>query len=392
MSRTSDSLFFLSIFFEAILSALLNAEKLDVGPNLTSFKVKIGENWSKHLPICFALVRYFAVWCCVMPVWFGNAPCLISYHKSPYYLEISRYLKEFFILSNASYCLTVDSLPRSSQLASTPRWRAWPLATVSQSARPTYLRRFRICFSFFFLQAHNSFRQQSSFEIVHDKADGTLGHTAFANYGIGCRQDEKGDAFHFVCYICHEGKVYELDGQNLQKLSICLPVCLSTVFTHVYPIYLRRNTTLCYLLCICALSILICTISFVSKSAVCVEVFLSLSNCSRSEGRPRLHCWCASWHQLGRQGTWQNTYSVYAQNNSKYHHKMWSTCKNMCQVFNVLWFSKIKRSRLMLGPWRAPEANRGVGAIDGCLTSNLPNHAPRRLTIQNLQNLQNLHV
>ena len=29
-------------------------------------------------------------------------------------------------------------------------------------------------------------------------------------------QDEKGDAFHFVCYICHEGKVYELDGQSLR--------------------------------------------------------------------------------------------------------------------------------------------------------------------------------
>jgi len=43
-------------------------------------------------------------------------------------------------------------------------------------------------------KAHNSFRQQSSFEIVQDK-------------------DAKGeDAFHFIGYICHEGKVYELDG------------------------------------------------------------------------------------------------------------------------------------------------------------------------------------
>lgn len=43
-------------------------------------------------------------------------------------------------------------------------------------------------------KAHNSFRQQSSFEIVQDK-------------------DSKGDdAFHFIGYICHEGKVYELDG------------------------------------------------------------------------------------------------------------------------------------------------------------------------------------
>lgn len=42
--------------------------------------------------------------------------------------------------------------------------------------------------------AHNSFRHQSSFEIVKE-------------------DDEKGgDAFHFVGYICHEGKVYELDG------------------------------------------------------------------------------------------------------------------------------------------------------------------------------------
>lgn len=42
-------------------------------------------------------------------------------------------------------------------------------------------------------KAHNSFRQQTSFEIVQEK-------------------DEKGDAFHFIGYICHENKVYELDG------------------------------------------------------------------------------------------------------------------------------------------------------------------------------------
>lgn len=42
-------------------------------------------------------------------------------------------------------------------------------------------------------KAHNSFRQHSSFEIVHEK-------------------DEKGDAFHFIGYICHNHKVYELDG------------------------------------------------------------------------------------------------------------------------------------------------------------------------------------
>lgn len=42
-------------------------------------------------------------------------------------------------------------------------------------------------------KAHNSFRQQTSFEIVQEK-------------------DEKGDAFHFVAYICHDKKVYELDG------------------------------------------------------------------------------------------------------------------------------------------------------------------------------------
>jgi len=43
-------------------------------------------------------------------------------------------------------------------------------------------------------KAHNSFRQQSSFEIVQEK-------------------DGKGeDAFHFIGYICHNGKVYELDG------------------------------------------------------------------------------------------------------------------------------------------------------------------------------------
>merc|ERR550532_2724793 len=42
--------------------------------------------------------------------------------------------------------------------------------------------------------AHNSFHRQSSFEIVQDK-------------------DSKGeDAFHFVGYVCHEGRIYELDG------------------------------------------------------------------------------------------------------------------------------------------------------------------------------------
>jgi ubiquitin carboxyl-terminal hydrolase L5 len=41
--------------------------------------------------------------------------------------------------------------------------------------------------------AHNSFRHQSSFEIVQDKESGD-------------------DAFHFIGYVCHEGKVYELDG------------------------------------------------------------------------------------------------------------------------------------------------------------------------------------
>lgn len=43
-------------------------------------------------------------------------------------------------------------------------------------------------------KAHNSFRHQSSFEIVQDK-------------------DDKGDdAFHFIGYVSHGGKVYELDG------------------------------------------------------------------------------------------------------------------------------------------------------------------------------------
>lgn len=42
--------------------------------------------------------------------------------------------------------------------------------------------------------AHNSFKHQSSFEFVQDK-------------------DDKGDdAFHFIGYICHESKIYELDG------------------------------------------------------------------------------------------------------------------------------------------------------------------------------------
>jgi len=42
--------------------------------------------------------------------------------------------------------------------------------------------------------AHNSFKHQSSFEIEQDK-------------------DAKGDdAFHFIGYICHAGKVFELDG------------------------------------------------------------------------------------------------------------------------------------------------------------------------------------
>jgi ubiquitin carboxyl-terminal hydrolase L5 len=51
-------------------------------------------------------------------------------------------------------------------------------------------------------KAHNSFRHQSSFEIVKD-------------------DDEKGgDAFHFVGYVCVDKKVYELDG--LQKGPIFL--------------------------------------------------------------------------------------------------------------------------------------------------------------------------
>jgi len=43
-------------------------------------------------------------------------------------------------------------------------------------------------------KAHNSFRQQSSFEMEKDD------------------KDEKGDAFHFVGYVCVDNKVYELDG------------------------------------------------------------------------------------------------------------------------------------------------------------------------------------
>lgn len=43
-------------------------------------------------------------------------------------------------------------------------------------------------------RAHNSFRHQSSFEIVHDK------------------NGKSEDAFHFIGYIVHNNKVYELDG------------------------------------------------------------------------------------------------------------------------------------------------------------------------------------
>lgn len=43
-------------------------------------------------------------------------------------------------------------------------------------------------------KAHNSFRQHTSFEIIHDK------------------DAEKEDPFHFIGYISHEGKIYELDG------------------------------------------------------------------------------------------------------------------------------------------------------------------------------------
>jgi ubiquitin carboxyl-terminal hydrolase L5 len=46
-------------------------------------------------------------------------------------------------------------------------------------------------------KAHNSFRHQSSFEIVKDE------------------NEKGGDAFHFVGYVCVDKKVYELDG--LQK-------------------------------------------------------------------------------------------------------------------------------------------------------------------------------
>merc|ERR550537_599060 len=43
-------------------------------------------------------------------------------------------------------------------------------------------------------RAHNSFHRQSSFEIIQDKDSGGE------------------DAFHFVGYIAHGGKLYELDG------------------------------------------------------------------------------------------------------------------------------------------------------------------------------------
>jgi ubiquitin carboxyl-terminal hydrolase L5 len=50
--------------------------------------------------------------------------------------------------------------------------------------------------------AHNSFRHQSSFEIEEDK------------------DSKKGDAFHFIGYICHEGKVFELDGLKPNPILI----------------------------------------------------------------------------------------------------------------------------------------------------------------------------
>jgi len=51
-------------------------------------------------------------------------------------------------------------------------------------------------------KAHNSFHRQSSFEIVQEK-------------------DSKGeDAFHFVGYVCHEGRVYELDGLKKGPLLV----------------------------------------------------------------------------------------------------------------------------------------------------------------------------
>mmetsp|Transcript_44242 Transcript_44242/g.76753 ORF Transcript_44242/g.76753 Transcript_44242/m.76753 type:complete len:380 (+) Transcript_44242:88-1227(+) len=44
--------------------------------------------------------------------------------------------------------------------------------------------------------AHNDFRRRSSFEIYNDKE----------------KDNKKRDAFHFVGYICHERKIFELDG------------------------------------------------------------------------------------------------------------------------------------------------------------------------------------
>mmetsp|Transcript_54160 Transcript_54160/g.128961 ORF Transcript_54160/g.128961 Transcript_54160/m.128961 type:complete len:375 (-) Transcript_54160:130-1254(-) len=44
-------------------------------------------------------------------------------------------------------------------------------------------------------KAHNSFRPQSSFEIVKDEKDA-----------------KSEDAFHFIGYVCHLGKIFELDG------------------------------------------------------------------------------------------------------------------------------------------------------------------------------------
>jgi len=51
-------------------------------------------------------------------------------------------------------------------------------------------------------KAHNSFRSQSSFEIIRD------------------RDAPPEDAFHFIGYICHAGSVYELDGLKQGPLLI----------------------------------------------------------------------------------------------------------------------------------------------------------------------------
>lgn len=119
---------------KAILSALLNAEKLDVGPNLTSFKEKSTAVGPPDL------MRFFFE--CALFLDFEDVPfCSII---SIFSCAASNWDHFRHLVQDMCrvYHVCSDPVPsrRSSQLALTRKWRAWPLATASPFARHRYYR------------------------------------------------------------------------------------------------------------------------------------------------------------------------------------------------------------------------------------------------------------